>query len=43
MRGSLSKILTNIVLVGALDVKLTEEDVKYLEEPYKPLKVLGHA
>ncbi|KAM5538735.1 hypothetical protein V8D89_007457 [Ganoderma adspersum] len=30
-------------ILGALDVKLTEEDVKYLEEPYKPLKVLGHA
>ncbi|GAN02446.1 aldo/keto reductase [Mucor ambiguus] len=23
-------------LIGALDVKLTEEDVKYLEEPYSP-------
>ncbi|KAJ7646512.1 hypothetical protein FB45DRAFT_1098305 [Roridomyces roridus] len=25
-------------LIGALDVKLSAEDVKYLEEPYKPMK-----
>ena len=28
--------------VGALNVELTPEDVKYLEEPYKPLEVFGH-
>ncbi|PIL26166.1 transporter [Ganoderma sinense ZZ0214-1] len=30
-------------IIGALDVKLTEDEMKYLEEPYKPLSVLGHA
>lgn len=28
--------------LAALDVKLTEEEVKYLEEPYKPTAILGH-
>lgn len=28
---------------GALDVKLTEEDVKFLEEPYAPVAIVGHA
>ena len=31
------------VCLGALDVQLTEDEVKYLEEPYQPLKVLGHS
>ncbi|KAI0055138.1 hypothetical protein BV25DRAFT_1833393 [Artomyces pyxidatus] len=30
-------------LIGAVEVKLTEEDIKYLEEPYKPNSVVGHA
>ncbi len=29
-------------LLAALDVKLSEEDVKFLEEEYKPLPVAGH-
>ncbi|KAI0033127.1 NADP-dependent oxidoreductase domain-containing protein [Vararia minispora EC-137] len=29
-------------LIGALDVKLSEEDIKYLEEPYKPQEIFGH-
>lgn len=29
-------------IVGALNVTLTEEEVKYLEEPYKPMRILGH-
>ncbi|KAJ6488860.1 NADP-dependent oxidoreductase domain-containing protein [Mycena sanguinolenta] len=29
-------------IVGALDVKLSEEDLKYLAEPYKPLPIFGH-
>jgi len=29
-------------LLGAVQVKLSEEDVKYLEEPYKPQPVFGH-
>jgi hypothetical protein len=26
----------------ALDIELTEEEVKYLEEPYLPKAVVGH-
>ena len=26
----------------ALDVKLTEEEIKYLEEPYQPTRIIGH-
>ncbi|EPS94270.1 hypothetical protein FOMPIDRAFT_1026254 [Fomitopsis schrenkii] len=29
-------------VVGAINVELTEEETKYLEEPYKPLEVFGH-
>ena len=29
-------------LIGALEVKLSEEEIKYLEEEYKPLAVSGH-
>ncbi|KAL1754901.1 NADP-dependent oxidoreductase domain-containing protein [Schizophyllum commune] len=29
-------------LIGAVDIKLSEEDVKYLEEPYHPQAVIGH-
>ncbi|KAL1666245.1 NADP-dependent oxidoreductase domain-containing protein [Schizophyllum commune] len=29
-------------LIGAVDVKLTEEEMKYLEEPYTPQGVIGH-
>ncbi|KAJ7283359.1 Aldo/keto reductase [Mycena rebaudengoi] len=29
-------------IVGALDVKLTEEEIKYLDEPYRPQAVHGH-
>ncbi|TFY71690.1 hypothetical protein EVG20_g1325 [Dentipellis fragilis] len=30
-------------LIDAVDVKLTDEEVKYLEEPYKPMKIMGHS
>ncbi|OSC96856.1 Aldo/keto reductase [Trametes coccinea BRFM310] len=30
-------------ILGALDVKLTEEEIKYLEEPYQPVAILGHS
>ncbi|PIL26151.1 transporter [Ganoderma sinense ZZ0214-1] len=30
-------------LLGSLDVKLTNEEMKYLEEPYKAVKIAGHA
>ncbi|KAI0037512.1 Aldo/keto reductase, partial [Auriscalpium vulgare] len=29
-------------LIGAVDIKLSAEEVKYLEEPYKPMAVMGH-
>ncbi|KAJ7449913.1 NADP-dependent oxidoreductase domain-containing protein [Mycena latifolia] len=30
-------------LIAAVDVKLTEEEIKYLEEPYKPTNIIGHS
>ena len=36
--------LTNLEdLLGALDVKLTDEEIAYLEEEYRPLPVSGHS
>jgi len=29
-------------LTGAVDVQLTAEEIKQLEEPYKPVEVVGH-
>ncbi|KII92224.1 hypothetical protein PLICRDRAFT_37014 [Plicaturopsis crispa FD-325 SS-3] len=29
-------------IIGGVDVSLTEEEIKYLEEPYKPLNIIGH-
>jgi len=29
-------------LIGALDLKLTEEEIKSIDEPYQPRGVLGH-
>jgi len=29
--------------ISAIDLKLSEEEVKYLEEPYKPTPVIGHS
>ncbi|KAH9840762.1 aryl-alcohol dehydrogenase [Rhodofomes roseus] len=29
-------------IIGAVNVELTEDEIKYLEEPYKPLEVFGH-
>ncbi|KAJ7285736.1 aryl-alcohol dehydrogenase [Mycena rebaudengoi] len=29
-------------LIAAIDIKLTDEEIKYLEEPYKPTTVIGH-
>ena len=28
--------------VGALDIKLTDEDINYLEEAYVPHNIVGH-
>ena len=30
-------------LVAAMDINLTQEDLKYLEEPYRPKEIVGHA
>ncbi|KAH9857683.1 Aldo/keto reductase [Lenzites betulinus] len=29
-------------ILGAIDVKLTEEEIKYLEEAYQPTNIVGH-
>ncbi|KAI0328021.1 Aldo/keto reductase [Cubamyces sp. BRFM 1775] len=29
-------------ILGALEVKLTDEEIKYLEEPYQPASIIGH-
>ncbi|KAJ7703779.1 NADP-dependent oxidoreductase domain-containing protein [Mycena olivaceomarginata] len=35
--------LTNLTdIIGAVNVKLTEEERKYLEEPYEPQAIFGH-
>ena len=39
-----STSLANIEnLIGALNVSLSEEDIKFLEEEYRPLPIAGHA
>ena len=38
----LSEVLTAGRYVGALGVKLTPDEVKFLEEPYKPVPIAGH-
>ncbi|KAH9980101.1 Aldo/keto reductase [Lactifluus volemus] len=30
-------------IISAIDIKLSEEEVKYLEEPYKPIAIIGHS
>jgi hypothetical protein len=35
-------VINLIPRLGALDVKLTGEDMAYLEEPYKPMNVFLH-
>ncbi len=37
-----TKITHLEVAVGALAVKLTQEEVAYLEEPYVPHRIVGH-
>jgi aryl-alcohol dehydrogenase-like predicted oxidoreductase len=29
--------------LGALEIKLTDDEIKRLEEPYKPHPILGHS
>ena len=38
----LSGFHTYMRVIGAVEVKLTDDEVKYLEEPYKPLRNIGH-
>ena len=40
IRGLSLRVL--MIIVEALDIELTEEEIKYLEEPYLPNPVLGH-
>ncbi|KAJ7031350.1 aryl-alcohol dehydrogenase [Mycena alexandri] len=38
-----SNSLKNLAdLIAAIHIKLTEEEIKYLEEPYEPMAILGH-
>ncbi|KAJ7170885.1 aryl-alcohol dehydrogenase [Mycena crocata] len=38
-----STSLANLAdLVAAIHIKLTEEEMKYLEEPYQPMTIIGH-
>ncbi|KAI0713891.1 aryl-alcohol dehydrogenase [Earliella scabrosa] len=30
-------------ILGGLDVQLSEDEIRYLEEPYKPMAVIGHS
>jgi len=30
-------------IIDAVDIKLSEAEVKYLEEPYKPMAIIGHS
>ena len=30
-------------IIAGVHVKLTEEEIKYLGEPYQPLNILGHS
>lgn len=36
-------LTTDSTVVEALKVDLTDEDIEYLEEEYKPNTVLGHS
>lgn len=39
----LSKVERIVDTVAALSVKLSEDEIKFLEEPYAPKKVFGHS
>ena len=38
----LVRVDTEDMTIGTLDAKLTDEEIKYLEEPYTPVKIAGH-
>ena len=33
---------TEVIRSDAVQIKLSEEEIKYLEEPYKPTEIFGH-
>jgi hypothetical protein len=35
-------MVIKLLLADGIDVKLAEEDILYLEEPYKARSVMGH-
>ncbi len=37
-----TRLLMHWSAAGALDVTLTAEEIKSLEEPYQPINVIGH-
>ena len=41
-RRTLRGAHANMERTGGLDVELTEEEFKYLEDPYKPMAITGH-
>ena len=42
MTSVLVRVDAEDMTIGTLDVKLTDEEIKYLEEPYKPVEIAGH-
>ena len=36
-------LMVNVVRAGGLNVQLSEEEIKSLEEPYRPMAVTGHS
>lgn len=36
-------LTSSMVFTGAVNLTLSSEDIKYLEEPYKPQEVIGHS
>ena len=35
--------MLRLMLPAAFDIELTEEEMKYLEEPYQPTEIMGHS
>ena len=42
MTSALVRVDAEDMSIGTLDVKLTDEEMKYLEEPYRAVKITGH-
>lgn len=42
VRKSFLKIDLAYWIAEGIFVKLTDEEIKYLEEPYRPMKIIGH-